>query len=132
MNDHYLIDTHALHWHWANPSKLPSSVRAIFTEANSGRACLIISYVVLLELFYLYKKLDCTEEFRNRLKDLEISVSFRLEPVSIQDIVMLPEFESIPEMHDRILVIQAARLGVPIVTKDVSIRKSNQIVSIWD
>lgn len=132
MNDSYLIDTHTLHWHWASPAKLTPKVRAIFAEANAGETRLIVSFVVLLELFYLYKKLDCTGEFRKRLKDLESSASFLIEPVAYQDIEMLPEYESIPEMHDRILVIQAARLGVPIVTKDESIRRSDRIVSIWD
>jgi len=60
MNDPYLIDTHALHWHWANPAKLPPKVRVIFSEANAGETRLIVSFVVLLELFYLYKKLDGT------------------------------------------------------------------------
>ena len=31
----YLIDTHALHWHWANPGKLPRKVRDIFARAKS-------------------------------------------------------------------------------------------------
>ena len=41
-------------------------------------------------------------------------------------------FEDVPEMHDRILVIQANRLGVAMITKDESIQKANVIEIIWN
>jgi len=45
----------------------------------------------------------------------------------LEDIENLPAFEAVPEMHDRILVIQANRLGAALITKDESIQKSNVI-----
>ena len=128
----YLIDTHALHWHWANPGKLPRKVRDIFARANCGEASLIVSHIVLLEIYFLYKKLGCVDQFRDRLVDLSSVDSFQLEPVLLEDIENLPAFEDVPEMHDRILVIQAKRLGVSMITKDESIQKSNVIEIIWN
>ena len=128
----YLIDTHALHWHRATPGKLPQKVREIFARANRGEASLIVSHIVLLEIYFLYKKLGCVDQFRDRLVDMSSVDSFQLEPVLLKDIENMPAFEDVPEMHDRILVIQANRLGVSMITKDESIQKSNVIEIIWN
>ncbi|MEI7924108.1 MAG: PIN domain-containing protein [Planctomycetota bacterium] len=128
----YLIDTHALHWHWATPGKLPQKVREIFARANRGEASLIVSHIVLLEIYFLYKKLGCVDQFRDRLVDMSSVDSFQLEPVLLKDIENMPAFEDVPEMHDRILVIQANRLGVAMITKDESIQKSNTVEIIWN
>lgn len=128
----YLVDTHVLHWHWAVPSKLPVRVRDIFAKASRGEVRLIISHIVMLELNYLYKKLGLVEQFQDRLNDVSGGASFLLEPVHLIDIEKLPDFEAVPEMHDRILAIQAARLGIPMITKDESITKSKMIETIWD
>ena len=58
----YLIDTHALHWHWANPGKLPRKVRDIFARANCGEASLIVSHNKIYEINVL----------RNELTDISV------------------------------------------------------------
>ena len=75
---------------------------------------------------------DSSRQIAHRLVDLSSVDSFQLEPVLLEDIENLPAFEAVPEMHDRILVIQANRLGVAMITKDESIQKANVIEIIWN
>lgn len=127
----YVFDTHALHWHWTGPSKLPPKVRDIVAEADAGKACIVVSHIVLAELYYLFRKLGCQDHFPQRMVELRSSAAFQLEPVLLQDVEQLPNFESVPEMHDRLIAIQAVRLGAFLVTKDPSIQASGTVSCIW-
>ena len=127
----YMFDTHALYWHWTAPARLPTAVRDIIAAAGIGEAHIVVSHVVLAEMYFLFRKLDCAEHFAPRIAELQSSGAFQLEPLLLADIEQLPHFEAVPEMHDRLLVIQALRLNIPLVTKDASIHQSSAVTCIW-
>jgi hypothetical protein len=100
-------------------------------EARAGRAILIVSHIVLAELFFLLRKLQRTDEFIPLVSRLQTSPCYRLEPLVIDDIAQIPNYPEITEMHDRLIAIQTNRLGATLVTKDGNIQASPQVRWIW-
>lgn len=52
----YVLDTNALIWSLKNDKKLSPSAAAIFQAAERGETVLIVSAIVIAELFYADKK----------------------------------------------------------------------------
>ena len=127
----FLADSHALVWYWMSPLKLPTNILDLFDGTTTGEVRIVVSHVSLAEIYFLFRKWGRDQEFLPRLADLRTHPGFALEPLLLQDIEQLPHFESVPEMHDRLLVIQAMRLGVPLLTKDRSIQASGAVPWIW-
>lgn len=127
----YSVDTHVQYWHIAAPHHLSGAAKSVFDEARAGRAALVLSHVVIAELFYLFRKQGLTSEFTPFVGMITVSPAYRLEGISIDDLRRLPDFDEIPEMHDRLIAIQADRLNAPLVTKDASIRGCSRIKTLW-
>lgn len=47
----YAIDTHALYWHFSLARPMPERVKSVFAQAQAGQAQLVVSHLVLAELF---------------------------------------------------------------------------------
>ncbi len=52
----YLVDTHALFWYLVNSPRLSDLARQVFRRAFAGEALLVLSPIVLLELYGLAQK----------------------------------------------------------------------------
>ena len=59
----YLLDTHALYWHLSIPEKLSVAAKQAIADGEQGNALLIVSHIVLAELFFLLKKLGHDAQF---------------------------------------------------------------------
>lgn len=51
-----------------------------------------------------------------------------LEPV---DVLKIPDFSTIPEMHDRLIVAETLRRGASLITKDRYITGAAVVAVIW-
>jgi PIN domain nuclease of toxin-antitoxin system len=127
----YLLDTHALYWHLIGSPRLSSTAANIYTEAQAGRAILVVYYIALAELYYLLQKYGQTNLFAPLLGDLQTLPYFRIEPVDFIDLRGLGNYSEVTEMHDRLIVIAANRLGATLVTRDQNIQASPQVQWIW-
>lgn len=127
----YLLDTHALYWHLIGSPRLSSSAVHVFTEAQAGKAVLVVYYVVLAELYYLLQKYGQTDLFAQLLQELQTIPYFRIEPVDFLDIRGLINYSEITEMHDRMIVIATNRLGATLVTRDGNIHASPNVQCLW-
>jgi predicted nucleic acid-binding protein len=125
----FVIDTHALFWYELADPQL--SAAAAFREAEQGQADLIIHPVVLAEMYYIMRKLALDDEFASYIDFVAGNPLYRVEPVTLADIRLIPKFTEIPEMHDRLIAIQAHRLGASVVTRDRDLRASPQVRSVW-
>ena len=45
--------------------------------------------------------------------------------------IRVPDFDDVSEMHDRLIVIAADRLGATIITNDRDIRASSKATCLW-
>jgi predicted nucleic acid-binding protein len=127
----YLPDTHTLYWHISRSSRLSSTARNITDDAASGKAVLVASPIVLAELYWVLRKQGAASAFADLARRLLTSPAYRYESLTAEDILALPSWEEIPEMHDRFLAIQASRLGAVLVTRDASLLASSRVRTIW-
>lgn len=56
LSQQYVVDTHALFWYLVDSPRLSESGRRIFQDALAGEVMLILSPIVLLELYGLLRK----------------------------------------------------------------------------
>jgi PIN domain nuclease of toxin-antitoxin system len=127
----FAIDTHALYWHLTNAPNLSPKARQVFAEAQKGLAILAIPHVVLAEFFYLLQKQGKANLFKTFIDSAELSPVYTLEAVTLADLRHLPSFSEIPEMHDRLIAIVAARLNATLVTKDPALHASPHVQWLW-
>lgn len=81
--------------------------------------------IAIAELFFLLRKHREESRYGVLLARLEAPGSgYRIEPITADDLRQLPDFADIPEMHDRLIAIQAARLGATVITKDKELQAS--------
>lgn len=127
----YALDTHALYWHLTACRPLPDTVRDLFAQAQAGGIRLAVSHIVLAELFYVLNKYGQQASFIGFMARLRQSPAYRLERLVLDDLLQLPAFAEIPEMHDRLIAIQARRLGATLVTRDPMLQASPNVRWIW-
>lgn len=130
LSSQYVIDTHALYWHLTEPSKLSDAARQIFAEAYRGNCMLILSPIVLLELYAVIRKWSSSLDFESELVHFG-KMPYQIVPIAVDDLRLLDRLVAIPELHDRLISATAARLGIPVVTKDPTIRAAAMVESIW-
>jgi PIN domain nuclease of toxin-antitoxin system len=130
MNNLYLIDTHTLFWYLTNSPKLSATGRDIFQRAFAGEINLILSPIVLLELYGLARKVSAPFDFATELALFE-QPPFRIEPITTADLYLLDRLSVIPELHDRLIAATAYRISAPILTRDPLIAACDDITCVW-
>ena len=127
----YVVDTHALFWYLTNPTRLSLAARQVFASAIAGSALLVLSPIVLIELYALVRKLGAPVDFAAELEEFQAAPYFRIEEITINDLLLLDQLEDIPEMHDRVIAAMAVRLGAIVLTVDKAIQNSVGVKSLW-
>ncbi len=127
----YALDTHALYWHLTGSKPLPPRVRDLFREAHAGTVKLVVPHIVLAELFYILGKFGQEASFVPFMARLQSSPAYQIESLTVEDLLELPNFTEIPEMHDRLIAIQARRLGATLATRDPALQASSNVRWIW-
>lgn len=127
----YLVDTHALFWYEFELPKLSAAAKKVFEEAEKGQAEIILSPIVLAEFYYVLRKEGFDQDYASYIQFISQNPIYRLEPITLDDLEQLPNFVEIPEMHDRLIAIQAKRTGSILVTKDPVIQASPQVKWLW-
>jgi hypothetical protein len=100
-------------------------------EVESGNATLVIHPIVLAEFYWLLKKTGQHYNYRPYVNFIRANAIYRYEILTPADAARLEDYAEIPEMHDRLIAIVAARLGATILTKDPEIQASPQVKCLW-
>jgi PIN domain nuclease of toxin-antitoxin system len=135
MGDHeevILLDTHVLIWMANEPAKLSSrAAEAIWVSNQAGG--LSISAITLWELAWLatHGRLDIAgtvEAFVER-----ISSRTAIRPITVKVAVLANQLSAdySNDPCDRLIGATALAEGIVLVTKDVKIRASKQVRTIW-
>jgi len=127
----YVTDTHALFWYLINSPLLGAGANSAFDEADSGQARIYIPAIVLAELYFLNEKKQRPLDFRVKYGRIEQSHQFILLPFFPRSLLDFDICKAVIEMHDRMIVADARRLGVPLITRDVEITASGLVQTIW-
>jgi predicted nucleic acid-binding protein len=127
----YAIDTHTLYWYETADPQLSPNAEAIFAEAEQGQADLILNPIVLAEFAYILRKIGLDADFPIYLAFIEGNPIYRLEPIVWDGLRQLSHYADIPEMYDRLIAIQANRLGAVLVTRDRTIQACSRVRWMW-
>ena len=127
----YVIDTHALIWYLLKDKKLSQHAQIIFQAAEQNQTLLVISAIVLAELYYANVKNKWFADFTKLYDDVIAKPFVRLVSV---DHTHIPDFvldAAVPEMHDRIVTGVARRLDAPLLTSDPLITLAGVVTVVW-
>jgi len=79
----------------------------------------------------MLKKLKLDSNCLPYVKFLRNNPAYRFDAITLDDLTRLPDFADVPEMHDRLIVVAADRLGAMILTNDRDIRSSARATCVW-
>jgi predicted nucleic acid-binding protein len=129
--NHYVGDAHALFWYLTASPRLGAAASAAFAEADAGNARIHVHAIVLAELFYLNEKLGRPVDFEATYARLSAAPQFVLHPLWPEDVPEFSKDAAVPEMHDRMIVGLARRLGHACITRDAEITNCGLVSVIW-
>ena len=127
----YVVDTNALIWHLTKNARLSERVQAIFAAAARDDTSLVISAIVIAELYYANKKWRLFDDGDRVLSELLRQPYCEFVPFVAADVLDFTRDGAVPEMHDRIVAGLARRLGVPLPTTDHAIGLAGVVRVEW-
>ncbi len=127
----YVLDTHALVWYLTADHKLSPRASVIFEAAEQGHTQLIISAIVIAELFFANAKWNLFADFNALFADLRTRPYFQFVDFTPADVLDFARDQAVPEMYDRIITGLARRLGMPWLTRDPQITAAGHVEVIW-
>jgi PIN domain nuclease of toxin-antitoxin system len=129
--NHYVADTHALFWYLTASPRLGPQVRQAFDEGVRGQAVIYVSAIVLAELYFLNEKAGRPLDFAAEYARLRQSGQFIFVPFEPEDVLDFETDTTVSEMHDRIIVGLARRMGATCLSLDPQIAQSGLVDTIW-
>jgi PIN domain nuclease of toxin-antitoxin system len=127
-----LLDTHTLVWLRAEPTKLSRRAEEAIRTARQGDG-LAISAITLWELAWLasHGRLNFSGTVDAFVQKATSGITIR--PITIQVAVLANQFPATypADPSDRLIGATALSEGIPLVTKDRTIRNFKQVKTIW-
>jgi PIN domain nuclease of toxin-antitoxin system len=127
----YVVDTHALIWYLLNDKKLGSQAKSIFQAAEQNQTILIISAIVMAELYYANAKNKWFADFAKLYADIIGKPFIRFMSVDHTHTLDFTRNAAVPEMHDRIIAGIARRLSAPLISSDPLIIAAAIVTVVW-
>lgn len=132
----YVVDAHALLWYLFNQRRLGVAARAALLDGDSGTARIYLPAIVIAEMIMVVQ--------RGRLPGISIpQLLVQLDMIQARTnyvpLALLPEtviashiLTTIPDIFDRLVVAEARRLDLPLITRDTTIGASGLVRVVWD
>jgi len=127
----YLADTVTVIRHLAKTGDIGKKAKAILNDAEQGKNHILISVISIVEIMYLAEKNRISLNLLETLEIINESANYSLVDLT-PDIVILAGQINFPELHDRLIMATAKYVGIPMLTGDKEIKKSNLVETIWD
>ena len=124
--DNFVTDTQALVKFMMGNRVINDKSHQAFLAADNGEAVIIIPAIVLVEILYLFEK-NRIDVGLLQTEDLFKSQNYQFEPLSFDILKTAAEISDIPELHDRLIGATARYLGLPLITNDPLIEKSQYV-----
>lgn len=132
----YVADTHAVLWHlFPGPRSLGPTAQRVFTQCEAGNEQIVIPAVVLAEMIAIVERGRLPNATVPALlaviRTMQSGRNYRFLSLRPQTILASHRLTMIPEIFDRLIVADALRLGVPVITRDQQITGSGIVPTIW-
>ena len=129
--DEFVADTHTLIWYFTDSRKLGRNATKALADADNGEAIIHVPVIALAEMYYANVKTGYPINFAETYQQLDSSNQFVLTPFEAEDVLDFDRDLVVSEMHDRIIVGLARRLGCPLLTVDKNITASGAVEVVW-
>ena len=127
----YVADTHTLFWYFTASPSLGAQAHTAFDEAKQGHALIYIPAIVLAELYFLNEKKNRPIDYFATFALLVQSAQFVLLPFEPIDTLDFDRDKAVTDIHDRMIVGVARRLGATLLTRAEQILKSGVVAATW-
>ncbi|MBI3584469.1 MAG: type II toxin-antitoxin system VapC family toxin [Nitrospinae bacterium] len=121
----YVTDTHSLVWYMTDDPKLSEQAKKAFQKVDNFQDTIFIPCIVFFELVYLIEKRKITADFDIFFRLVSSAKNYKIEPLCLPIIDKSRQIskESIADPWDRLIVATSLHLNLPLITRDMSIRK---------
>jgi PIN domain nuclease of toxin-antitoxin system len=126
-----VVDTSALIWFLTGSKQLSQRAKEIFEAAALGETRLVVSVISMAEMYYADQKWGLFKDFEQIFTLLDTRPEFRFAPLVARDVLDFDDDAGVPEMHDRIIVGLARRLGAPLIASDLEIQSAKIVPVEW-
>ncbi len=131
-----VTDTHAFLWHLYLPRRLGAAAREAFAESDAGKARIFIPALVVAECLMVIKKgrlpgVDLGK-LLGHLDAATDSDNYVLSDLSAKMVLDSHPFDEIPDIFDRLIVVEARTRKLPLLSRDPVIRASGIVPIVWD
>jgi Uncharacterized protein conserved in bacteria len=132
----YVADAHAMLWHLFDPRRLGASARAAFVDADSGGARIFLPAVVIAEMIMVIERGRLPSVTINQLLSMfaamQSGFNYVLYPLLPEVVITSHMLTAIPDIFDRLIVADAQRLAIPLISHDAIIIASGLVSVVWD
>jgi len=132
----YLTDTHALLWHLFARQRLGAAARAAFENTDIGQAHITIPVLVLAETLQIVQKSRLpgatVPQVLTHVRLLQQSLNYTLLELVPDTVIAGHTMTAIPDIFDRLIVAEAQRLRLPLITRDATISAAGGVPVVWD
>jgi PIN domain nuclease of toxin-antitoxin system len=132
---YYITDTHPLIWTLCADHRLGYGARDIFEQATQGTHTIFIPAVVLSELIVLAEQhafAVAPGELLQTLTALQQASNYVFLPLQPSTVIASHTLNEIPDIFDRLIVAEARRLKVAVITCDPGISGSGLVDVVWE
>lgn len=127
----YVVDAHALIWHFTNDPKLGENARAVLLQIDAGREQGLVPTIVLAEVLYASERGRIVLSLDTVLAELKKRKHYRIVPFTQKILRRVEKIKRVPELHDRLIVATAIEYKSSVITRDADIVNSNEVKAIW-
>ena len=132
----YVTDAHALLWHLFDSRRLGPAAQSALLAGDSGVSQIYVPAVVVAEMIMVVQRgrlpAVAMPELLTQLNNMQARTSYTLLPLLPETIIGSHTFTAIPDIFDRLIVAEARRLGLPLITRDATIGASGLVSVVWD
>ncbi len=127
----YIIDAHALIWHFTNDSKLGANARKVMNRIDAGDERGLIPTIVLAEILYASERGRISLTLGDVLIELKQHKHYRTVPFTQKILRRVEKVKRVPELHDRLIVATAIEYKAIVITRDADIVNSSEVETVW-
>ena len=132
----FVTDTHAILWHFfTTPRRLGPAAQKAFVAADHGHAQIFIPSLVVAEMIAVIERGRLSgitmAALLKKIDSIKNSSNYQILPLRPDTVIASHTLTAIPDIFDRLIVAEALRLGVPLITRDKVITRSGIVTTVW-
>ncbi|MGH9835175.1 MAG: type II toxin-antitoxin system VapC family toxin [Blastocatellia bacterium] len=135
MNE-YVSDAHPMTWYLFASTRLGNAAKSVLRDAAAGKVKIYLPAVAVAEMIMTVEKRRLPSatlpELILHLSWMKNQPYYELMPLDPDLVISSRTLTAIPDIFDRLIVAEALRLNLPLITRDSVIRSSGLVNVVWD